>query len=243
MRSSNISKIERVFCPKSPDIWVDLCLNKERGLFFARVGQETIEEEKKVDAVRKTQEALTRLYVTEWVPVILIRTIERDKTDDAGTENNMPNFQASCEFSYMRRERAQNPLKPKERIERMHTADFEEAVKDKRKWEASFTLGADRKTRVEEVEATMRQERAANSHVHTVYDWGERERHYGGGRKRKEYELPYSEEAWAGIQRIAYALRETQQRLDEFAAKATPKTLAALGASSGPLLLLPQKEP
>lgn len=246
MGSANISKIERVHAPRSPDIWVDLCLNKQKGTFFARVGQETIEESTKAEAVRKTQEALARLTTIEWKPVIIIRTTDRGPRDDhfdGGTENNMPNYSASCSFDYLRRERAVNPLKPKERIERMHSIDFEEVIK-KRRADAGYfeRTPADKKRRADEVEAELRHGRAASEFVHNVYNWATRESHFSGARDRKlhEYELPYTEEAWAGVLRIAQTLRETQKKLDAFAAEATPKVLAALGAGKGPLMLLPK---
>lgn len=227
--SVNVVKVERVDAPqRGNNLWVDLLFDKKAGLFFARVGGKRIEAKSKDEAVALTKEALRAVTQVEWREVILIRVRDRAKDEaDVAHENNRPVFSSSCSFTYLRRERATNPLKPKETIERLHREDFEIQVRVHRKHEEYFGYGAaDKKKRGDEAERGMREDRAALAHVEPVWDHFE---------KTTEYELPYSPEAWAGIERIAQALRDTQAKLDEFAAVATPKILQGLAV--GPLRL------
>jgi hypothetical protein len=223
--SSNISKIERVSAPQNSTLWVDLCLNKERGVFFAEVGGEHIEEETKAKAIEKIKTALNRVTQVDWRQVILIRVdkrrvVEEEDDERGGTENGKPVYTAHCSFTYLRRERAKNPLKPKETIEREHEEDFELQVAEARDRAGYFERGARKKERADQTEREMREKRAILAGVRSQWD------HFGD--HVVEYELPYSKDAWAGIRRIAQALRDTQAKLDEFARGATTEKLAAL---------------
>ncbi len=239
--ASNISKIERVNAPNNAHIWVDLKLNKQRGVFFADVGVERIASEVKAEAVKKTQEALSRVTQTVWREVILIRVDNRSRSEITSHENNKPVFGASCSFTYMRRERAQNPIKPKECIEREHREDFEMRIAERREREAYFGYSRDekvysrdeKKKRADEVEARMREDRM------TLRDAGPQWSFVFDEDKIVEYEIPYSEEAWRGVQRIAQALRDTQAKLNEFARGVTPERLAALATGDVLKQLLP----
>jgi hypothetical protein len=64
--ASNISKIERVHAPQNSSLWIDLYLNKDRGIFFAEVGGERIEEETKAKAIERVKAALHRVTQVEW---------------------------------------------------------------------------------------------------------------------------------------------------------------------------------
>jgi hypothetical protein len=232
--SGHISKIERVDAPqRGSELWVDLLLDKRTGVFFADVNGKRVEAKSKDDAVKLVREALAAVTQVAWRQVLLIRVRERNREDrdDGGSENNKAVFSASCDFVYLRRERAANPLNPKETIERDHQEDFEVKVKDARKREAYFErTSSEKKKRSDAVETRMRQERDALSHVGAVWD------HFNKG--TTEYELPYTPEAWAGVRRIAQTIHETQDRLDAFARTATPDKLLALATSgAGPLLL------
>lgn len=224
--ASNISKIERVSASRAPNVWVDLKLNKDTGVFFADVGRERVQADTKVEAIKKTQAALDRVTQADWREVIVIRVDKRrnkglDEEDErAGIENGMPVYGASCQLTYFRRERAQNPLKPKETIERSHREDFERAVAERREREAYFEHTAEAKRkRADEAERELRQGRAALAGTSPLWNYRD---------NTVEYEIPYSEEAWAGIRRIAQTLFEVQAKLDEFSRSATPAKLAAL---------------
>ena len=224
--ASNISKIERVSAPQNAHLWVDLKLDKERGKFFADVNGETISEDTKAEAVKKIQAALKLVTQVSWREVILIRVdtrreVEDDEDEGNSFENNKPVYSSSCSFTYARRERAANPLKPKETIERDHREDFEKKVAETRNRAGYFEhTAAKKKARADAEEQQMRERRAILAGVDA--QWEPFNKH------TVEYELPYSEEAWAGIRRIAQALRETQAKLDEFARGATTEKLAAL---------------
>jgi len=227
--SGHIAKIERVDAPqRGNNLWVDLLLDKRTGVFFAQVGGKRVEAKSKDEAVALVKAALASVTQVQWRSVILLRVRDRrrENRDDGGMENNRPVFSASCDFTYLRRERAVNPLKPKETIERDHQEDFELRVKEARKREAYFEhTPAAKKKRADEVEARMRQERDALANVGPLWNYFEH---------TSEYELPYTPEAWAGIRRIAQAIHDTQDKLDAFARTATPERLLALVS---PLLL------
>jgi hypothetical protein len=232
--SGYIAKIDRIDAPQRGNrLWVDLLLDKRTGVFFAQVNGKRVEAKSKDEAVKLVQEALAAVTQVAWRQVLLIRVRERNREDrdDGGSENDRAVFSASCDFVYLRRERAANPLKPKETIERDHQEDFEVKVKAAREREAYFErTPSEKKKRSDAVEARMRQERDALSHVGAVWD------HFNKG--TTEYELPYTPEAWAGVRRIAQTIHETQDRLDAFARTATPDKLLALATGgAGPLLL------
>lgn len=229
--ASDISKIERVSAPHSPGLWVDLCLSKSRGVFFAIVGGERIEAPTKEEAVARTKAALAKLTNVGWRQVIVLRVTKRNQ-ERTSQENGLDVLRVDCSFTYMRRERAANPLAPKQQIERDHPLDFEERVAEWRERESYFGASkAEKKRRADTKEAEMRQQRLTLAHV--------RERWARDEDDVKEYELPYTEEAWAGIERIAVALHATQENLDELAASATPSKLAKL--VDEPLLLMGRK--
>ena len=235
--SGYIAKIERVCAPqRGNNIWVDLLLDKRTGVFFAQVNGKRVEAKSKDEAVVLVKAALAAVTQVAWRSVILLRVRDRKREDrdDGGRENNRPVFSASCDFTYLRRERATNPLKPKETIERDHQEDFEVHVKEARKREAYFERTPAEK-RADEMEARMRQERDALANVGPLWN------HFNEG--TTEYELPYTPEAWAGVRRIAQAIHDTQDKLDAFAMAATPERLLALATSDvGPLLLVAKSE-
>jgi len=227
MGSANVSKIERVSSSKSHALWVDLCLDKQEGTFFADVGGERVADKTKDGAVKKVVAALDRVTEVAWREVILIR-IERGREEDddddhdhvTGNENGLPVFGGSCRFTYLRRERAAHPLRRKEVVEREHREDFERRVVECRKSAARFGHDrAEKRRRADEEEQKLRDQRAALVRVGSVWNPGER---------TAEHEIPYSPEAWAGIQRIARTLRDTQALLDAFVSQATPERFAAL---------------
>jgi len=221
MGSNNISKIERVQAPQGGSLGTDLYLNKEEGFFFADVGNERVLADTKAEAIEKTREALTRVAQTAWREVIVIQAPKqrRDESDLFSWHNNMPVFGASCSFHYFRRERAQDPLKSRQTIEREHSADFEVRIKAARRDVHGWTPEEKRK-RADDKEKQMRETRARLGDVHKVYV----------SDNDVEYEMPYSDEAWAGIERIAKTIRETQERLDAFSKQATPKLLARIAS-------------
>jgi|HubBroStandDraft_1064217.scaffolds.fasta_scaffold36241_4 hypothetical protein len=224
MGSGNVSKIERVSSSNNHLIWVDLCLDKKDGAFFAVVGGQRIEDKTKEGAVAKVVAALDRVTAVAWREIILIRVSEFGKADDADsvavTENDMPVFGASCRFVYLRRERAANPHRPKETVQREHSEDFERRVASARKSEFRYGYDkAEKKRRADEVEQELRDKRAALGDIRSVWEQEE---------SVTEYEIPYSAEVWAGIQRIAQTLRDTQATLNAFVTQATPERFAAL---------------
>jgi len=225
MGSANVSKIERVSSSKSHALWVDLFLDKQEGTFFADVGGERVAAKTKAEAVKEVIAALDRITEVAWREVILIR-IERGRGEDddddhvTGNENGLPVFGSSCRFTYFRRERAAHPLRRKEVVEREHREDFERRVAAARKDAAYFGRDkAEKKRRADEEEQKLRDQRAALLRVSSVWKPGE---------LTAEYEIPYSPEVWAGIQRIARTLRDTQALLDAFVSQATPERFAAL---------------
>lgn len=233
-----IAKIERVEAPaRGSRLWVDLCLDKRTGDFFANVNGKRVIAKSKDEAVKLVKEALAVVTVVQWRPVLLLRVDARrcdDDDDCQGRENDNIVFSASCSFTFLRRERANNPLKPKEIIEREHREDFELRVQKRRKHEAIFGRStADKSRRADEAEADLRRDRDAMARVHGVWNHFEH---------TEEYELPYSPEAWAGIRRIAQTLRDTQAKLDEFARLATPERLLALASGDVKWLLLPGEQ-
>ena len=237
MGSSNISKIERVHAPQNARLWVDLCLNKDSGEFFGSVGGERIRSETKADAIKQLKEALNRVSQVGWRAVILIRIDKNRDVEDGEderntTENGRPVYGSSCSFTYLRRERAQNPLNPKETIEREHEEDFELRVADTRRHAEYFeSTPARKKERADKDEAALRAKRSI------LADVGDQWTHHLD--RNDEYELPYTPEAWVGIRRIAQALRDTQAQLDTFARGATTEKLAALASGGAVLAQLP----
>jgi hypothetical protein len=202
---------------------VDLLLNKTTGQFYADVGGKRVTETTKEAAVKKVRELLAKITQTVWYSVILLRVDARSDDGVRSWENSKAVLSASCSFTYLRRERAKNPLKPKELIEREHPEDFEKQIVDVRKRATpAFGSTAHKRAEADAAEKNARDQRDALAHVEAIWT------HYNKG--TKEYELPYSPEAWAGIERIAQALRETQAKLDQFAKNATPDTLAKLAA-------------
>jgi hypothetical protein len=234
MGSANVSKIERVGATRNSTIWVDLCLDKRSGRFFAHVGDARIEAATKDEAVRMVRAALDQVTAVVWREVILVRVRApqqgEDDEDGGGgaarsTENGRPVYTSSCSFTYLRRERAAHPLRPNQTVEREHREDFERRIAERRKYEAQFERDrTQRRRRSDAEEQAMRSERAAFSDMRDVWD------HYGNG--VTEYELPYSAEAWAGVERIAQTLREAQATLDAFARSATAERYAALAGAS-----------
>jgi hypothetical protein len=233
MGSGNVSKIERVSSSNNRTLWVDLCLDKREGTFFADVSGERVTAKTKEEAVQKVIAALDCVTQVAWREIILIR-INKAREDDedyddrvTGRENDLLVFGSSCRFTYMRRERSVHPLRPKEVIQREHREDFERRVDLARKAEARFGHDkAEKKRRANEEEQRLRDRRAALVSIGGVWEQGERV---------TEYELPYSAEAWSGIQRVAQTLCDTQALLDAFVSKATPERFAAL--ASGDVLL------
>ena len=232
MSRADLSKIERVTARGNVQLGVDLFLDKREGTFFADIGGERVSDSTKAGAVAKVREQLSKMTVVEWRPVILLRVSESDERDedDGGQENNKRVFTASCSFTYLRRERAAHPLKPKALIEREHTDEFEERVAKARTHAFGFSA-IEKKRRADATEKQLRDDRGTL--VKTEEPWT----YLCDG--VKEYELPYSPEAWAGIQRISQALRETQARLDALARGATPALLTRLGAGDVFKLLPP----
>jgi hypothetical protein len=233
MSRADLSKIERVVSPKNHKLGVDLFLDKRDGKFFADVGGERVSDVTKSGAIEKVRALLAKITVVEWRPVILLRIDESERDeDDVGRENDKRVFTASCSFTYLRRERAVHPLKPKELIEREHIDEFEERVAKERKRVASYEFGVAKKIRADETEKKLRDDRAALSRTEEPYfsHWNN---------NSVEHELPYSPEVWAGVQRISQALRETQARLNTLVRTATPTSLARLGTGDVFKLLPP----
>lgn len=227
MSGSNISKIERVYAPQSNNLWVDLCLNKSSGLFFADVGGERITDATKAAVVEQVRVRLGKLAQTDWRPVILLRVKKVvDDDDRVSHENDRQVFYASCSFTYARRERSTNPLKPKERIEREHTLEFEARVHEARERATRSEHDRSKKAKkADDAEQALRDRRAALSDIGSQWT--------SFNDDVQELELPYTPEAWAGIERISRTLRETQTRLDELARGASTETLAQLAAGGG----------
>jgi hypothetical protein len=219
MSGSNTSKIERVSAPGNPVVWVDLCLDKRSGFFFAVVGNERISEKTKEAAFEKTRAALAKLGGLAWREVIVV-TVAKHRSDGHGQKNGIPQHHASCSVSYERVERSPNPMRRGEEIERLHSADFEDLVAERREHTLSWRR-QNGKEDADREEAELRQQRLSIATSHAVWKHD--------AKSEVEHEIPYSPEAWAGIERVARTLRETQERLDEFAAGWTQETLSALG--------------
>jgi hypothetical protein len=231
---ADIAKIEWVAAPQNFHLGVDLYLDKRDGLFFADVGGKRVQDKTKKGAIEKVRARLVKITAVEWRQVILLRIesdTDEDDGDDAGRENDKQVYRATCSFTYLRRERAANPLKPKETIEREHPIEFEERVVEEKRRIAVYEKSPLRKKeRAEARERELRVDRDALKRV---------ERPWSTFRKgTAEYELPYSPESWAGIQRISQTLREMQNKLNAFARGATPAKLAQL-AIGDVLRLLP----
>jgi hypothetical protein len=234
------TKIERVTSPaKGSNLGVDLYLDKTTGQFYAHVNRKTISADTKDKAVKRIQAALAALTDVAWREVILLRVDadpkERDD-DHEGTENGNSVYSTSCSFTYLRRERGIDPLKPKKTIEREHREEFEERVANARKNPGAYKHT---KEAADLAERDLRDSRAAMGSVSEPYTY------FGHRHGTKEYELPYSEEAWAGIRRIAQALRDTQAKLNAFARGATTEQLMQL-ATGDPMRLLsagPKRNP
>lgn len=222
--------IERVYDLNNSTFGADLRLDRERGIFFALVGGKRIESEKKADAIVHVRAALRSITRVEWRQVILLRVVRKRHDDYSAEENFLSVFEASCSFTYFRRERARHPFKAKLQIERQHEIDFEALVAAERKKIMTWEKPHRRKERADSIEAELRHRRTTLANVQPPFSMNDRH--------TKEYELPYSAEAWAGIERISATLREAQARLDTFAQSATADALAKLGAGAGPLLLL-----
>jgi hypothetical protein len=230
MSARDVVKVGRVSASgRSSAPAADLFLDKDSGLFFGRVGERRVEAPTKARAEALVLKALRRVTDLEWREVIVLRVPKRDASKSS-EENGLPVYGASCSFEYLRRERADNPLKRTETFEREHREDFELRVveESERASRAGFDK-VDRKQRADERESKLRGDREDSSKVQTQYKpWhGE-----------KEVVLPYTPEAWAGILRVDQALRETQARLDQFAATATAEKLVAL-LTGDALLSLP----
>jgi len=223
MTSSKHSKVDRVHAPQNPRLWVDLYLDKDSGSFFADVGKERLTADTKKKAKEKIQARLSKLTQAAWREVIVVRTRKRKENDHHSTENGKPVYSCSCSFTYMRRERSVNPLKPKETIEREHQADFETRVREERERAASWRgYGKSGKEAADEREAALRQDRENLKGIDSQWSSFRDD--------EVEYEIPYTELAWEGIGRISIAMQETQRRLDDFAKSATPSKLAMLAA-------------
>jgi hypothetical protein len=223
---SVISKIERVHASRNYLLGVDLLLHKDSGLFYADVNGKRVSADTKEKAIKLVRAALDLVAVVEWREVIVLR-VDNRPGDSGGMENGKHVHAASCRFEYIRRERAANPLKPKETIEREHRVEFEQRVALVRENTLRYMKGPEGKLRADAEEREFRNARAALVGVESP--WQD---------QQELYEIPYSEEAWTGIQRIAAALHETQAKLDAFARSATPEKLKAL-ATGDVLLQLP----
>lgn len=219
--AGDIAKIDRIQASRNLEIGVDLFLDKRTGLFFAAVNGKRIEANTKGKAVERITAALDKVLDVEWRQVILLRVDARQDDDVCSHENDLDVFSAGCSFTYLRRERAKNPTKKGATIEREHADDFEVRVKREVERHSRHEYNSVRRKEVaNEVEKRMRDSRAALVRVGSPYS-----SHFA---RTKEYELPYTPEAWAGIARIARTLREMQDKLDTFAKQATPATLAQL---------------
>lgn len=239
MGSANVSKVERVQSTKNSALWVDLCLDKREGDFFAQVGDVRVRAPTKGEAVRLVREALDRVTEVAWRAVILIRVDravvrpdEEDRDDDEeddgdavhSREDGRPVYGSACSFAYLRRERAAHPLRPKETVEREHAEDFERRVAQAREREVRFGQSrAYGEKRADERERELRDQRAALADIGGVWDHEHP--------RTVEHEVAYSPEAWAGVQRLARALRDTQRQLSAFLRAATPEGLTALAGA------------
>lgn len=229
----NTVKVERVHAPQGGALFVELYLDKDSGKFFATLAGERICAATKSAAIQAIHKALRSISEVQWRGVILLRTNkkpERERDEATSYENGRPVFSAGCNFSYCRRERATDPLHPKKQIERDHPVDFEKMIERRRRVVGQGGYGGvERKKRFDQEEAAMREKRAIHAGVEAPYDWG-----------YAEHEIPYTQAAWDGIERIAQALRETQAKLDFYTKHATGESLALLSSSGvAPLLLLP----
>ena len=232
--SRSVAKIERIYTDGvGHAISADLYLDKGTGMFFADVGGRRIQADTKEKTVQLVKAGLAGVAQVAWREVILLRVngLPADSVS-ASSENSKPVFHVDCSFTYLRRERAANPLQPKKTIEREHREDFEKRVLEARKRAVHFehTRKAQQE-RADVEEAALRDARAVLAHVEsqwTYLDPGV-----------TEYEMAYSEEAWTGILRIAQALIDTQARLDAFCRAATPEKLVQL-VTGDALRMLPE---
>jgi hypothetical protein len=231
--SGRILKIEQISAPRNRELVVTLSMNRETGVFFANVGGKLVEETTKERAVKRIEELLGKITDVPWRQVILLRVDKRRNGvgDDCSQENSKAVYSASCSFTYLRRERAPNPLVKGRSVEREHADEFEARVLRARERVMEYEHGAKAKRdRADKEERQLREDRAALVRVDSPWTLH--------GSSEVEYEMPYTPEAWAGIQRIAAAIIEMQSRLDAFTAQASPEKLAALGTGD-PLKLLP----
>jgi hypothetical protein len=237
MSGSNILKIERVSVPGNDSVWVDLCLDKKKGVFWARVGNVDVREGTKEEAVKKTKEALSKLSNVQWRQVIVISVSKAERNEGGVTRRSgIGQHHACCSVSYERVERSTNPTRKNEQIERLHAADFEDQIKEERERAAGWEFDRlKKKVRADEQEAKFRQARSTLADSREVWEHG--------AETMIKYEIPYSDEAWAGIERIAETLRAMQKRLDEFAAEWTTESLAALGSGTDTLFLRAAPKP
>ena len=222
---ADIAKIEQVHARGKLAMSVDLLLDKTTGLFFAQVNGKRLEANTKEKAVKLVVRALDEIANVVWREVIVLRVGKEREGDEDDTivthENSRRVFGSSCSFTYFRRERAANPTNPKKQIEREHPVDFEARVALVRKRYLEFGRRSHHGADISDVRETeLRQERANMARVEQPWD----------PHNDQEYELPYTPEAWAGIQRIAQTLRDTQAKLNAFAQGATSESLAQLAA-------------
>jgi hypothetical protein len=222
--SASIVKIGRVSASgKSSATWVELYLNKDTGLFFATVGEVRIEASTKTKAEERVVRELQKLTDLVWREVIVLREEKRSDREMSSMENDLHVHSASCSFTYMRRERAQNPRKKSETFEREHREEFEARVLEVRERALCHTpMGfakVEARRNADEREKKLREDRESGACTGTVW------KPFHG---ETEVELPYSVEAWGGALRIDAALRETQARLDQFVASATASKLMSL---------------
>ena len=228
---ADIAKIEQVHARGKLAMSVDLLLDKTTGLFFAQVNGKRVEANTKEKAVKLVVRALDEIANVVWREVIVLRVGKEREGDEDDTivthENSRRVFGSLCSFTYFRRERAANPTNPKKQIEREHPVDFEARVALVRKRYLKYGGGVSVSSRdaADARERELRHERATLMRVEQPWD----------PHNDQEHELPYTPEAWAGIQRIAQTLRDTQAKLNAFARGATSESLAQLAAGGGDL--------
>jgi hypothetical protein len=229
MSARDYVKIDTIIGP-SHALQVDLYLDKEKGMFFGRIDRERIEAPTKVEAVKKIRETLAGMTSIVWRGVIVLRVdtvkearrLPEDDCDfQTSTHNDKIMCGASCSFSFYRRERAVNPLDAKRTIEREHPIDFEARC-------AKILDRAGRSSWDQTLErehiAALRKQRDGLQHLDQPWSHGV-----------EDFELPYSEEAWEGVRRIAATIVETQAKLDAFVRKTDAKQLAGIGMVAFPL--------
>jgi hypothetical protein len=231
------AKVDMVKAPGGSPLTTALFLDKRTGKFFAQVGSERVEADTKDEAVAKVQAALGRVTQVEWRPVIFLVVDKRRERDDedpfhSGSTNDMSTYSSSLTFRWYRREVAADPLDQKAELEREHTDEFEQRVRDARENVHAWDR-AEKEKRADELEKQMRRARSILADVHTKYRYSS---------DTEELEIPYTPEAWAGIQRIAEAIRQADENLRALSRQASALSLA--GAAPPALLppaILPRK--